>query len=322
MRLYAFGWYGHGNIGDETYRTVFPLAFPGHKFTFAGEFDPVEAAAHDAVLLGGGNVLHSWYTDRLRCLNKPVYAVSVGWHDTDSLVGLPFRYVWGRDLETVEAARTDGLEASLLPDLGFLIEGHSGMGRDWIEEAFDADGSRLRPRVVVAALSCYFSYRPEFASIVKPLAGVLDDLDASVLFVPFGSKMPGDDRPCNAWVASHCRRARKNALRWTPMRPRQAADAIAAADCVLSTRYHATLFALSHGVPVVDLTHHTKNARLMGLAGCPEWSMPVERFDPSRLLYMLHAALNKPRCDRPHSLRILLEERLPTVNAAIQESVK
>ncbi|MGF6768174.1 polysaccharide pyruvyl transferase WcaK-like protein [Paraburkholderia sp. GAS199] len=47
---------------------------------------------------------------------------------------------------------------------------------------------------------------------------------------------------------------------------------VATADCVVTTRYHAAVLAMSHGVPVFGLSMDTRIDRLLDEAGCPQWS--------------------------------------------------
>jgi polysaccharide pyruvyl transferase WcaK-like protein len=51
----------------------------------------------------------------------------------------------------------------------------------------------------------------------------------------------------------------------------EVAASVAQAACVVTTRYHAAVLAISHGVPVFGLSMDTRIERLLGEVGCPQW---------------------------------------------------
>lgn len=59
----------------------------------------------------------------------------------------------------------------------------------------------------------------------------------------------------------------------------EVAAAVAHAACVVTTRYHAAVLAISHGVPVFGLSMDTRIERLLGEVGCPQWSAACDDVD-------------------------------------------
>ncbi|MFM0646987.1 polysaccharide pyruvyl transferase family protein [Paraburkholderia bryophila] len=59
----------------------------------------------------------------------------------------------------------------------------------------------------------------------------------------------------------------------------EVAAAVAHAACVVTTRYHAAVLAISHGVPVFGLSMDTRIERLLGEVGCPQWSAACDDAD-------------------------------------------
>lgn len=57
------------------------------------------------------------------------------------------------------------------------------------------------------------------------------------------------------------------------------AATVAHAECVVTTRYHAAVLAMSHGVPVFGLSMDTRIDRLLDEAGCAEWRAPCDARD-------------------------------------------
>ena len=53
-KIGVVGWYGHGNIGDESYRLSFPKVFPQYDFVFT---EKVQEPFMPAYVLGGGDII-------------------------------------------------------------------------------------------------------------------------------------------------------------------------------------------------------------------------------------------------------------------------
>jgi len=56
-KVLVYGWYGHGNLGDEAFRPAITGLFPGVDFTFADRLPERLAIRFDAVVFGGGSFL-------------------------------------------------------------------------------------------------------------------------------------------------------------------------------------------------------------------------------------------------------------------------
>ncbi len=61
------------------------------------------------------------------------------------------------------------------------------------------------------------------------------------------------------------------------------AEAVASAQCVVSTRYHAVVLAVSHGVPVFGLSMDSRIDRLLTEAGIEGWHASCDSADAGRL---------------------------------------
>jgi polysaccharide pyruvyl transferase WcaK-like protein len=59
----------------------------------------------------------------------------------------------------------------------------------------------------------------------------------------------------------------------------EVAATVAHATCVVTTRYHAAVLAMSHGVPVFGLSMDTRIERLLSEAGCAQWSAACDHED-------------------------------------------
>ena len=68
----------------------------------------------------------------------------------------------------------------------------------------------------------------------------------------------------------------------------------AAMDCVIATRMHAAIFALTSHTPVVALGYQPKSCGLMGMLGLDDFCLPLEVVTPSRLVTLVEAILADP----------------------------
>jgi colanic acid/amylovoran biosynthesis protein len=62
-------------------------------------------------------------------------------------------------------------------------------------------------------------------------------------------------------------------------------------DCVVATRMHAAIYALSSGVPALLIGYQPKAAGLMQLLGLAEWVLPIEEVQTDCLYRRVTALL-------------------------------
>jgi polysaccharide pyruvyl transferase WcaK-like protein len=78
-----------------------------------------------------------------------------------------------------------------------------------------------------------------------------------------------------------------------PDRLDDVAAAVAHAACVVTTRYHAAVLAMSHGVPMFGLSMDTRIARLLEEADCAEWYAACDATDGAERALARIASLNE-----------------------------
>ncbi len=66
MKIRCVGWYDHHNTGDEAYKLAFPKLFPDGEISFAENAEGADDV--DLIILGGGDVVSSSFTNRLEKL--------------------------------------------------------------------------------------------------------------------------------------------------------------------------------------------------------------------------------------------------------------
>jgi polysaccharide pyruvyl transferase WcaK-like protein len=286
------GWYGHGNCGDESYKLSFPLLFPQHEFVFS------ETAPEGLpCILGGGDIVCEAFLKSLaRVPNKHILSASIT-KPTDLSA---FRTVAVRDLRSISIASEAGVSASYCPDFAFALGSDAAAGRERIKQQFRETGYDLYNKTIVCVINCHLNggHVPKveeafaFQHFAFQLARAFDNTPASVLFVPFSYSMPWDDRATNAWIGAKCKFWKKNIVAYQPYSVQETIDIIAAADLVISTRLHSTIFACATGTPFIDITHNHKNAALLETLGLNHHSIQYRSATSEILVERMKRLLN------------------------------
>jgi len=275
------GWFDRSNLGDEAYKIAYASLLPAATLRFHGDPDRFRTDG-SPIILGGGDVVYPAFTRQLPAQDCAAVSVSLT-TESDFAWLRGCRRVLVRDHRSLALARQhDVIHAEYGPDLAFRLQPDAVRGRHQIERLFAQSGQDLYRRCLVIVYSAYLLYcQPESYTrdtllaldVLRKLAGILDRTAASVLFVPFSTAMPHDDRIANGLLASHCKWWKKNLVLHQPVDVQTALDLIAGADACLSSRLHATIFATLAATPVVDLTHHDKNRGFLETLRNPDRSV-------------------------------------------------
>jgi polysaccharide pyruvyl transferase WcaK-like protein len=222
-----------------------------------------------------------------------------------------FDHVYVRDNRSLDIGFSRSSNVRYLPDATFLLHPNRRVGRKMLEWMFDQEGILLREKVVVVVVSAYIAFNSnqalarDFLNFLKlsvDLTDSLDRLDASIVFLPFSTKLPHDDRMSNAFVGSRSRAYDKNHVVYDRMSVKDTMDVVAAADAVVSTRLHSTIFATIAGVPFIDLTHHDKNLGFIETIGKMGWSIPLWGFSAEQFRRLLGDFVHPDVSDDPMGL--------------------
>jgi polysaccharide pyruvyl transferase WcaK-like protein len=310
MKVTILGWYNHNNAGDDAFMRSFPLLLPGHSVRFTENIKDNDDS--DVLILGGGDVVYPAYTDQFaKFPNKRKLAVSVTLTANSDLKRLNmFEHVYVRDVLSLEVAKTGSLDPSrisLIPDITFNLTPNPLVGRTWLKQQFAAEGLSLKQKVVVCICSAYMAYNYEdalsrdtlnFLKVALDLSKSADNVPASFVFLPFSTQAPWDDRMANAWVAGHCNQWQKNYVVHQRLDVQQTLNIIAAANAVISTRLHSTVWSTLCGVPFIDLTHHSKNLGFIQTIDKMPWSMNLWEFSVSPFRKLLTDLLDNDLPDK------------------------
>ncbi len=235
----VIGFYGHSNVGDESYKLAFPKLFPNYNFHFSDKITNPDWTT----ILGGGNVCSDHFLTQAN-LAKKKYAISVG--GIDSRLE-NFDGVYVRDEQKIP-------NSILIPDLAFCLEPERERGIELLKNLFNGrDLYEKKIGVIINSYLCvgdsnlardealfqYFSYN---------LARIMDNTNASFIFIPFGTNH-FDDRIPNSWISGKCKWWKKNLVIFEQFCPQTTLNIVSACDAVISMRLHSSIFSTISNVP-------------------------------------------------------------------------
>jgi polysaccharide pyruvyl transferase WcaK-like protein len=315
----VLGWYGKTNIGDESYKLAFPKLFPDYKFNFTDKLTPKIIAETDAVVVGGGDILSDAFLKQLATVTKPKHIISASATETTDIAKLEgFANVIIRDHISCNLLARKGVPVIYKPDVAFALECNRDRGRRILRKKFEVHNRELYKKVVVVILNGYLIDSEQdgydarrfmqFQNLAYNIGYIADFTPASFVFLPFGQSPPWDDRVPNAWASQRCKFWKKNLVVWNQQSVQSALDIIGAADAVISTRLHSTIFSMATGTPFIDITHNHKNTALLTTTEKMHYSIPYEAFDADKTLKLLKGLLERPD-DAKKELQTLLDKQ-------------
>jgi polysaccharide pyruvyl transferase WcaK-like protein len=294
----VLGWYGKSNCGDESYKLAFPKIFPDYEFRFVDKLTPEVIGESSAVVLGGGDILSDTFLDQLAFVKKPKHIISVSANakvDPSKLAG--FENIIVRDYKSLEILRQKGVSCKYMPDVAFALTCDKMRGRRLLRKEFDSKNREKYEKVVAIIINGFLadaeanSYDVRrfinFHKLAYDLGHIADFTPASFCFIPFGQELPWDDRVTNMWVSQKCKFWRKNTVIYSEPSVQNILDMMGAADAVISTRLHSTIFSYAVGTPFMDITHNHKNSWLLQTLEQNDYSMPYEGFNDEEAIRRL-----------------------------------
>lgn len=283
----VIGWYDKGNIGDESYKIAFPLLFPEFDFIFSDVLIP----NCEAYILGGGDIVNEHYLHLLQNIaNKHIMSATISKpYNLEN-----FGNIAVRDMESVRNALT--VNAQCIPDFAYVLKPDMERGKELIKLYF-AKGD-LYSKTIAIIINAHLlndtslKHRVKFEHFAYQLAQSIDDTSASFVFVPFGFNMPWDDRTSNSLIASKCKFYKKNAVIYDWLGVQDTLNVLAACDCVISTRLHASIFACLSSIPFIDITHNHKNKNFLETIQMTELSLPYNLINNEVLTEKIKLTIN------------------------------
>lgn len=260
-QIHVLGWYGHNNIGDESYKIVFPKLFPEYQFVFC---DTLKGLDTEILILGGGNVIHPTFLKQVKNSKaKKKYALSV-----DMVPDLD-QHLFDKIIPRNEC----------YPDFAFALESDKERGRTLIRNLFDQHKCELYENVVVVVMNSFLATGDStlardyinFEKVCLELSQLMDQTSASFILLPFGNGFPHNDRIANGYIYSKCKYWKKNIMVFDTLSVQDTLDIFAGADASINTRLHSNIFSCIGGIPFIDLCHHNKTKLFMQYVSKLHW---------------------------------------------------
>lgn len=311
----VLGWYGHKNCGDESYKLSFPKIFPKYKLNFT---DNINKLTGKTLFVGGGDIVYDNMISKIATLKCEKHLFSVSLTSCDCLPKLKdvFSSISVRDRKSFEKLKSIGISATYLPDAAFALVPNKVRGSRILSQLFAEAGAEQYKKKVIVTFNAYLGPREAqlareeiaFLKVAHDISGIADTTPASFVFLPFSTSSGCDDRVTNAFTAALCKFWKKNLVVYKDLPPQDILDIHSAADAVISTRLHGSIFSTIAGTPFVDLTHHNKNGDYLKSNGLNDWSVNYWSLDKEIVYQLLHSHLSNTEA---HSrlLKIAAEHR-------------
>lgn len=306
MKTSVLGWYNHGNIGDEAYKLAFPKIFPNHDFTFADIIPNCER-----VFLGGGDVIQPYFLSKLEKLKIPKYAMSVNIKPQNiSKYNETFCKLLVRNI--VPASKN----VMTVPDFTFVLEANPQRGKKIIERLFQENKADLYNRVIVIVLNSYLCAGEAtlardhitFDKVCYDLARVMDNTPSSFLLLPFCNGFPNNDRLAASFLYTKCKYWKKHVILYKELSVQGTLDVISAANMLIGSRLHASIFSCIGGTPFIDLTHHDKTALFLESIN-KDWGVNYWNFSVDRLKGLMNDFETNEQAHKENLLQIAARNR-------------
>lgn len=246
-KIFVYGWYGHSNLGDESFKQAFQdLWGQWCTFTF-GDFIPNEInELYDACFIGGGSFL-----------DQPIAKIDI--------VKIPIGFI-GVGIHKIHEANQSALNRALIV-----------LSRNYHEEYAQVSDlifarsivKKRTPKKLITVLLNQFVVRDRpswmfdgFKNFMNHFPKVCDEWVENgyeVIFYPMCRDLINDDRMLAFKIVSEMKHGESDKL-WVVSHGNESdlIEAISHSEKVVSMRYHGLLYSTLLGVPFVGINSHDK----------------------------------------------------------------
>jgi polysaccharide pyruvyl transferase WcaK-like protein len=262
----VLGWYNHNNIGDESFKLAFQQLYPQFNMDFVDEI--TKPLNYDLCIIGGGDVICERNLKMLSYLTCEKIALSVSITENSICEDLDqLSHIYVRDNKSLSVLHQNKIfNCSFLPDVVLTLQPDKEKGEELIKELFLKENSDLYENVygivvnahLIGNRTCRFNERNKFLQFAQDLSQLIDDTNASFIFLPFSTGFPWDDRVANGWVNNSCVYWKKNVQVYDKLSIEDTLNIVSACDKFISMRYHASIFSYISETPVLTLGFHDK----------------------------------------------------------------
>lgn len=266
-RVLVLGWYGKGNLGDESFKEAFQTLWPRHAFDFYDAVPPGANEQYDACMIGGGSFLDAGIPG-IEKLKLPTAFVGIGacalkdMKPAMAAALMDAKAVVVRDSASEAHLAKAGVECRGVGDLFFARPVPSS----WIGRDSKAITVMLSEHVAPRGADCPEWKAASWNWFCRELAGTLDELVGDgyfVCFLPMSRTNEWDDTRAAAAVVTRMRRASVVTWDMDPSEydygdPDAVCRRIAESNLVISSRLHGAIFSAAVGAPCLAIAAHEK----------------------------------------------------------------
>jgi polysaccharide pyruvyl transferase WcaK-like protein len=309
LKNQVVGFYGQGNCGDDAFKVAFRTLYPNQDFDFFvphGSLSPMPGAR---VILGGGDVIKSYYLDRIP-MDQPFSIIGCGLGYTseiDLLVGRKVELAVLRNRADAELARQRGINAVYAPDICFAIPPQAPQSlpeskkpkRLGVIMSNHAEPGTDQADMREAAYFEFFKWE---------LARLLDELGVyyEIHWISFSADINHYDEAAHYSTRKKMvRRGPQYFWSYRPERPLDQVAILAGMDAVLTMKFHGAIFATLQGVPFVSIGLTRKLIQFCEESGLGEMCVKPYQFTYDTALAALKQA---ERYDTPDRLKAIAAE--------------
>jgi polysaccharide pyruvyl transferase WcaK-like protein len=260
VKIDIIGWYRGANVGDESFRVVFPEIFKGHDIRFVTPGDVPLKPYPDITILGGGAVISPFYLQMLPP-GSPRYAIGVDISyesEIDLLAKYDFNGVFVRNQTDVPALQEKlRCPVHYMPDLAFHIRpGNENVLGRYTKQKSKFVGVLVTDYVSPALDRSISDFADRHWNFITNLAAKLDWLTGegwNIVLIPCATGGYGDDRRMNLNIAAFMRHPDKVIQIMDTLTPSEAITLISQMQLTVCMRYHAHIFSVIAGTPFISI---------------------------------------------------------------------
>jgi polysaccharide pyruvyl transferase WcaK-like protein len=255
-KLFIYGWYYHGNSGDELFKSAFSLLFPNYKLIFSDSFDNIQDAS--AIIIGGGSFVYS--DPKISNLDliksKPIFYLGIGVekqiHPVHQELMKIAKLIAVRSSYSLEQVKQLNPNVIVIPDLVYSLSKPTNIRK------LQSSILILPNHTLVPQWNDPYWKHQSWSHFKLEFAQFLDDLskDHEIHFYPMCENLDSND----AWAAIEIinKMQHKNLTHILSPRIDNILETFSTYQHIITQRYHGIVLAELLDIPYINIHHHDK----------------------------------------------------------------